>query len=145
MGCEVPYTSNLSADIRTASEWAADVLWMDVNPVRCLAALGRDVVVFGSPAVSSAPMFCQRATGLEPFHTINTGGHFGAHTGEEMDDTTQKFLLLPLKVRVCDRKVNSGKVLAKYEITRVEVADKIVRSARRISVARRMIVLLFLN
>ena len=96
MCCQVTYTSNLSADIRTTSVWAADVLWVNVDTVCGFAALGLNVVILGSPMVSGMPVFCQWPTGLEPFHAVYTGGHFGAHTGEEMDNKTQKFLLLPL-------------------------------------------------
>ena len=107
MCCQVTYASNLSADICTASIWATDILRMDVHSIRGFAALGRDVVIFRSSVVSGAPVFSQRPTGLEPFHAVYTRGHVGVYAGEEMDNRTQKFLLLPLEMRVRDRKMQS--------------------------------------
>ena len=133
MGCQVPYTSNLFADIRTASIWATDVLWMDVHTVCGFASLGRDVILLQSPVVSGAPVFSQRPTGLEPFHAVYTRGHVGVYAGEEMDNKTQKFLLLPLEMRVSERKMRSRAVSTVYITKRVEMAEKIVRSRARCS------------
>ena len=108
--CQVTYTSNLSADIRTTSVWATDVLWVDINTVCGFAALGWNVVIFRSSMVSGAPVFSQRPPSLEPFHAVYTRGHVGVYVGEEMDNRTHKFLLLPLKMRVRERKVISKAV-----------------------------------